>query len=325
MGADYIITGALGHLAQSILAALRPRGCRIVGIDRPEAVQEAELDIRLYAAAPGDGAALGEIFRAEAREYTVVIHAGSDLDGTRNILTACREARVRRLVHVGSVRALPVLPGVRIVRECGRFDPAAVSDACGRRAAASAAAVQEAAQNGLDCVIALPSGLIVPGGADPLNRLICDAADGRVPFGVSGGLDLVDVRDAARGVLLAADKGVSGRSYILSGRYMSLRELLDCVRQECGGRRRLCVPLWAARLALPLIRRHAARHDTRPPFTAALLDALHSGAMYSHERAGRELGYVPHDLRAAIIDAVREHTAQREPAPTKALPQLEAK
>ena len=77
MGADYIITGALGHLAQNIIARLRPRGCRIVGIDRPEAVQGAETDFKLYGADVRDSQAIRGIFRAEAREYTVVIHTAA--------------------------------------------------------------------------------------------------------------------------------------------------------------------------------------------------------------------------------------------------------
>ena len=343
MGADYIITGALGHLAQSIIAALRPRGCRIVGIDLPEVVKEAETDFKLYAADVRDGAAIDEIFRAEAREYTVVIHTAalvriSDEDsadmlavnvgGTKNILSACREAQVRRLVYVGSVHALPVPPGARIIREREHFDPTAIPDTYGQSKAAAAAAVLEAEKDGLDCVIVLPSGIVGPGdrrGGNHLNQLIRDTMEGRVPVGVRGGFDLVDVRDAARGILLAADKGVSGHSYILSGRYMSIRELLDCVRQEYGGRWRPCVPVWMARIALPFVRLHAARHNTRPLFTAYSLDTLRSGAMFSHERASRELGYAPRELRIAIVDTVRWYARQAEAAASNTPQQIEAK
>lgn len=330
MGADYIITGALGHLAQNIIARLRPRGCRIVGIDRPEAVQGAETDFKLYGADVRDSQAIRGIFRAEAREYTVVIHTAAlvhisdgenadvfavNVGGTKNILDACVQARVRRLVYVGSVHAIPVSPGTRLVRECARFDPAAVTGVYAKSKAAACAAVLEAEAGGLDAVVVLPSGILGPGdrsGGNHLNRLIRDYIQGHIPVGVQGGFDLVDVRDAAQGIVLAADKGISGRSYILSGRWMSIRELFDCVQLACGGPRRPCVPIWAARLALPFIRRHAERQDAIPLFTAYSLDALRSNALYLHDRASRELGYAPHDLHAAVIDTARWYAKQEE-------------
>lgn len=325
MPADYIITGACSPLARHIIARLKSRGVRIVGIDRPEAVRPEEDSIRLYGADVCEKAALLDIFHAEAREYTVVIHAAEHLSlsdaadpalaavnqtGTQNILEACAAQPVRRLVYVASAYALAPT-GLGFARESAEYEPSRVHSAYGRSKAAACAAVMQAAKDGLDCVIALPSALVGPGDEaanEPLDRLIRALAEGTLRFGVRGGLELIDLRDAAQGILLAADKGVAGRSYILSGRYVSMQELFECVRTALDGPQRVCMPRHLARLALPLVR---AWDGERPLYTACALDALGANTHFSHERAERELGFRSRRARDTIAEAARQY----RPAP----------
>ncbi len=327
MGADYIITGACSPLARHIIARLKPRGVRIVGIDRPEALDTQERDIRLYGADVGEKAALLDIFRAEARAYTVVIHAAEhktlsdtadpmlaavNQRGTQNVLAVCTAHPVRRLVYVASGYALAP-SGLGFAREPEAYEPGRVCSAYGKSKAAACAAVMQAAQAGLDCVIALPGALAGPGDEaanEPVNRLIRHLAEGRMRFGVCGGIELVDLRDAAQGVLLAADKGVAGRSYILSGRYISMRELFDCVKTAVEGPRCVCIPRAFARLALPLVR---TWDGERPLYTACALDTLGMNTHFSHERAERELGFMPRRARDTIAEAARQY----RPAPAR--------
>ncbi len=327
MPADYIITGACSPLARHIIARLKPRGVRIVGIDRPEAMRPEASDIRLYGADVGEKAALLDIFRAEARKYTVVIHTAEHLSlsdtadpalvavnqtGTQNILEACAAQPVRRLVYVASAYALAPT-GLGLAHEPAVYETNCVRSAYGRSKAAACAAVMQAAKDGLDCVIALPSALIGPNDEaanEPLDRLIRALANGTLHFGVRGGIELVDLRDAAQGVLLAADKGVAGRSYILSGRYVSMQELFECVQTTLDGPRRVCMPRYLARLALPLVR---AWDGERPLYTACALDALGANTRFSSERAERELGFRPRRARDTIAEAARQY----RPAPAK--------
>lgn len=318
MPADYIITGAAAPLGRHLLEKLQARECRVVGIDRPEAVSGTSADWPLYAADVGDSRALGDIFRAEAREYTVVIHAAERMSlsdtpqrelfdencgETKNLLDLCARQSVRRFVYVGSAWALPSRSDGGFVREGAPFSPAAVRDAYAKSKAAACSAVTERAGDELDCVIVLPSALFGGDGeAYPLDRLITGLARGMIRFGVHGGIDMVDVRDAAQGVLLAADKGVCGRSYLLSGGYMTLRELFDIARREQGGAARLFLPPFAARLLVKLGREW---NGEKPLFTDSALSLLQSGTRYSHERATRELGYTPRDLRDSIAEAAR--------------------
>lgn len=327
MGADYIITGVESALGRQIAERLSARDCRVVGIDCGALAPWSGPDIRLYSAGACDADALDDIFRAEAREYTVVIHAAERISlsdepddamqtvncgGTQIILQLCARRPIRRLVYVGS--ALAVAPGRRLpfVREPEEFDPSAVSGQYGKSKAAACAAVMRAAAEGMDCVVALPGMLVGPGdpsAAEPGNRLVRALAAGQMRFCVRGGVDMVDIRDAAQGVVLAADKGIAGHSYILSGRYVRLRELYDQVHALCGTPRRITLPLALARSLVAPMR---AWDGERPLFTAQALDILAAGARLSHSRAGRELGYRTNSVAAAVADAVRQYAPPQQ-------------
>lgn len=335
MPADYIITGAVRPLGRHILEKLQARECRVVGIDQPELVRGAAGGYPLYAADVRDSAALRDIFRAEAREYTVVIHAAERMSlsdtpdrelfavnygGTKNILDACIQQSVRRLVYVGSALTLPERSDGRFIREGAPFDPAAVHDAYAKSKAAACAAVAECAGDELDCVIVLPTTQIGGGeGVYPLDRLLSALARRSVRFGVSGGIDIADVRDTAQGVVLAADKGMSGQSYILSGGYVTLRELFDLARSEGIPAPRRFIPYRAAKQLVKLGR---AWDGEKPLFTERALALLHTGTHYSHDRATRELGYRPRAAREAITDAIKsQQQAAQTPDTPLCLPQ----
>lgn len=338
MPADYILTGALSPLGRHIIARLDLRQCRVVGIDRPEAVAETRSALALYAAEPCDREAMQQIFRAEAREYTVVIHCADrialtgDTDtlfdihrgGTDIILDLCRAHAVRRLVYVGSSLSLAAETGSPIAHEPDSFRPGRVQNRYGQCVASACAAVAEAADEGLDCVIALVGECVAPVDATdtlPVNRLIRALSQRQLHFGVGGGLELVDVRDAAQGVLLAADKGISGRSYILSGQYVSLRELFALVREQCGTARLPILPLALARWMLPAIQAWDGEH---PLYNARALTVLRESLRCSHARAERELGYASRPVRETISAAAR-FERERLAAPTQpCLPPLAA-
>ena len=128
---------------------------------------------------------------------------------------------------------------------------------------------------------------------------------GKLPACVRGGYDFVDVRDVAAGCIAAADRGRRGECYILSNRHYEVRELLELARRCGGGRRLPVLPAWMAKAAVPFIRLYARGVHRRPLYTAYSLQALASNDRFSHDKATRELGYRPRDLRLTVRDTVR--------------------
>ena len=123
-----------------------------------------------------------------------------------------------------------------------------------------------------------------------------------IKFYVDGAYDFVDVRDAAHGLALAAEKGRSGEMYILGGGRLTVREVAECIWEAAGGwHAGVWLPDWAADLAagvLPLF-------SDDPLVTPYSLEAVRSNSHISHEKAMRELGFRPRPARQAILDAVR--------------------
>lgn len=323
----YLVTGAAGHLGCSIIELLRARGELARGLILPGEYARNSDTIRYVTGNLLKPHSLRALFEG-CREYeTYVIHTAGVVDiseklspntyavnvlGTRAILEFCREFEVKRLVYVSSVHAIEEgLPG-RVLREIQRFSPGRVKGGYAKTKAAATQAVLDAAAQGLDAVVVHPSGILGPyegdiqntGISNHLVQMVDDYVHGRLPACVRGGYDFVDVRDVARGCLLAAGKGRRGECYILSNRHYEIREVLGMVRRICGGRRLPVLPMWMAKTAAPVFERLARLQGERPLYTGYSLYTLQSNDKFSHDKATRELGYLPRDLYETLADTV---------------------
>jgi dihydroflavonol-4-reductase len=258
--------------------------------------------------------------RAEDGDVTVIHAAGLisieekvtprlyevNVGGTKNVIEACKRHGVSRLVYVSSVHAIPEASDMGTISETGSFSPELVAGAYAKTKAEATRAVLDAAEAGLDAVVAHPSGIIGPYdfGRNYLVQMISDYVSGRLPAGVNGGYDFVDVRDVADGCLLAAENGRSGECYILSNRYCTIKDLFAYIRLAAGGVRRICVPVWLARAGAPVIELGCRLAGTRPLYTRYALNTLQSNGIFSHDKATAELGYRPRDLKVTVADTV---------------------
>ncbi len=130
---------------------------------------------------------------------------------------------------------------------------------------------------------------------------------------MTGGYDFVDVRDVAKGCLQAAKMGKPGNCYILSNRYFTVKELLECVRRVNDGSRKLCLPIGLARAFVPVFEWIAKATHTRPLYTKYALQTISSNEHFSHDKATSELGYHPRDMQDTIRDTVRWLKGQKVP------------
>ena len=330
MNTLYLITGANGHLGSALVRELSRRGQQVRGLILPgsDAVPLDHVDY--WEGDVCNPASLEPFFTVEDPARVMVIHTAGIVDispqvtqrvwdvnvgGTRNIIAACRAHRVSRLVYVSSVHAIPEKDG-QVMNEVTAFSPELVHGGYAKTKAEATQLVLDAEAEGLDAVVVHPSGILGPyeSGGNHLVQMLSDYLRGRLPACVQGGYDFVDVRDVALGCLAAAERGKTGRCYILSNRHYEIRELLSMVRSQCGGRRLVVLPLWMARAAVPFLLLDARRKKERPLYTAYSLRTLASNDKFSHDRATRELGYYPRDLYVTIRDTVawlREHRQSR--------------
>lgn len=317
----YIVTGACGHLGRTLVRMLTQAGEQVRGLALPGEEAEDGPLVQYVRGDVRDTASLRPLFEGAGDRAVTVLHTAGLIDisehvsptlydvnvnGTKNVLALCREYQVQRLVYVSSVHAIPEQDHLAVLGEAQRFSPDWVVGGYAKTKAEATQAVLDAAAGGLDAVVVHPSGILGPydTSGNHLVQMVRDYLEGKLPACVRGGYDFVDVRDVARGCLLAAEKGRPGECYILSNRHYEVREVLGLARQAGGGRRLPVLPMWVARAAAPLMGWAARMHGRRPLYTRYSLYTLASNDRFSHDKATSELGYRPRDLRQTIADTV---------------------
>jgi len=315
----WLVTGATGHIGNVLVRKIIERGEKVRVLTLPGESVESISGLEVEAA-QGDILNLDAVFES-FRGIRGVFHLAGiisimpgknqfvrrvNVDGTKNILRAAKESRVEKLVYTSSIHAIKrVEDGV--INESLPFDPNNHYGEYDRTKAEATLEVQKAAHSGLEAVIACPTGVIGPYDfrGSLMGNIIRTAAEEKPTLYVDGSYDFVDVRDVADGLIAAAKHGKRGESYILSGQRMSVRYLLETVREITGGRFfQMKVPFNLAQFAALFMPMYYSLSHATPRFTPYSLEVLRSNANISHAKATRELGYQPRSLYESIRDTV---------------------
>ncbi len=315
-----LVTGATGHIGNVLVRELLASGQRVRALVRsgktPPAL--AGLDVEI---APGDVLDEDSLERA-MHGVNVIYHLAArisistrpdpetervNLEGTQNVISSMRRSGASRLVYASSVYALRRQANDLIIDETQPFDVVHCLGAYDRSKARASLDVQGAAADGLDAVIVCPSAVTGPYDFhnSETGRAIRLYMQPGIKFTVRGAYDFVDVRDAAKGFILAAAHGRRGEKYILCGERMTVKEVTQTIWGATQGwHANFEVPLWLAYWVARLMPFYAEMTGTQPIFTRYSLDALCSNSYFSHTKATNELGFQPRPARQAIVDAV---------------------
>jgi dihydroflavonol-4-reductase len=231
----------------------------------------------------------------------------TNVQGTRNVLSAARNAGIERVVHTSSVATI----GLPADGSAGdEATPVALADMIGHYKRSKFLAeqlVRDSARAGDSVVIVNPSTPVGPGDVKPTptGQMVRDAACGRMPAYVDTGLNIVHVDDVATGHLLALARGRDGESYILGGEDMTLRAILvEIARITQGKPPRVRLPA-AALLPVAFAAEALARltgGSTR--ITVEGVRLARKRMFFSSQKAVRELGYRWRPASEAFSDAV---------------------
>jgi dihydroflavonol-4-reductase len=220
-----------------------------------------------------------------------------NVDGTRNVLEACRAAGVRRLVHTSTAGTCGPVPGREATEEDG--PPGWELDVPYKRTKLDAERLVLAAADELDTVVVNPTAPVGDGDRKPTptGRMVAGVARGRIRgYVATTGLNVADVRDVARGHVLAFEHGQPGERYLLGGVNLTLAELFAAIASLAGRPRpRWRVPYAAAvaAAALGLANRDEVRLARLPMY-------------FSSGKAHDRLGYRPGPVTPALARAVAE-------------------
>jgi dihydroflavonol-4-reductase len=286
----FVTGGGLGFIGGHVVRALAEAG-HVVACDFVDVRDREELTRAFRGADAVCHVGALYSFTAPVAELEAV-----NVGGTANVVAACRAAGVRRLLHTSSCATCGPVSGRPATEEDSPPDWELVVP-YKRTKLEAERLVLAAAADGLDALCVNPTTPVGEGDTapTPTGAMVRGVASGRYRASLRGaGLNLVDVRDVARGHVLALERGRSGERYLLGGWDVTLTEAFALIARAAGRTPpRLELPYAAvaafARLGLA----------NRQEVTLARLPAW-----FSSDKAERELGYSRSPLEPAVARAV---------------------
>jgi len=314
-----VVTGAAGHVGANLVPALLAQGRNVRVLVHADRRAFQGLDVEVVRGDIRDPESLVSAFKnAEvvyhlAARISIFQHDWPLLEvvnvaGTRNVVEACLRCGVRRLVHFSTIHSIAQTNADGPVDESNSLVESRRYPAYDRSKAAAEREVRQGIEKGLGAVIISPTGIIGPNDYKPshFGDALLRLANGRLPSLVGGGFDWVDVRDVIQGVMRAEEQAPAGAKYILSGHWVSLREVAGLVAQITGvPAPGFVCPLWLARVGAPFITAFDRLAGRRPLYTSASLQALRDNRNISHQKATGELDYHPRPFKETLIDTLR--------------------
>ena len=315
-----LVTGATGFVGSHVVRQLVNQGHAVRIFARPTSNAEilADLPVERVEGDLRDAASIERAMRGIRR----VFHVAADyrlwtprpeeiyetnVAGTQRLLEAAARAGVERIVYTSTVATIAVpregaLPNERT--------QSSVNEMIGHYKRSKFQAEQcalSAAKEGLPVVIVNPTTPVGPGDwkPTPTGKIIVDFLNGRMPGYVETGLNFVPVEDCARGHLLAAERGHVGERYILGGRNLTLKEMLDMLSSVSGHP----APRWkipyAVAYAAGCVDSGVSRMLGREPQIPLEGVRMARHKMFvDSSRAEREIGFAPGPIGAALERAV---------------------
>ncbi len=239
-----LVTGSTGGLGANLAAMLIERGFEVVGLRRstspPDAVEGLAMSFvtgdildptSLRAALEGVDWVFHAAAIADDWHYAPEVVYRTNVEGTRNVLDAALAAGVQRFVLTSSAAALGVpRPGRLMMDERDRFNLDPAQFAYGHSKQLAEDVLAEYVDRGLQAVSVLPTALVGPCDVKFISgELIIRALKRQVfPF-PSGGLNYLDMRDAADAHIAAAERSQPGERYVLAGHNLTHREALQTI------------------------------------------------------------------------------------------------
>lgn len=312
------VTGGTGFIGANLVRLLVEEGYQVKALVRPDSRLDNlhNIDVELVKGKLNDPN-LSRLMTGCDVLFHVAAHyslwqADKDLLyrhnvlGTRHILAAARQAGIDRTVYTSSVAAIGV-------KEAGIADEtyqSPVEKLIGDYKKSKYWAEQEAikaAKANQDIIIVNPSSPIGPLDIKPTptGDIILRFLKKQMPFYLDTGLNFIDVRDVARGHLLALEKGKTGERYILGNQNLTLKEILDKLAKITGiPAPKNTVPAWLP-LSVAWIDEKILAPLGKTP--SVPLDGVRMSTQkmyYDPSKAVKELGLPQTPIETALKDAV---------------------
>ncbi|BBX64494.1 oxidoreductase [Mycobacterium saskatchewanense] len=240
----------------------------------------------------------------------------TNVEGLRNVLDVAVQSDLHRFVFTSTYATVGRRHG-HVATEDDVIDSHGLSAYVQSRVQAENLVMRYVTEQNLPAVAMCVSTTYGGGdwGRTPHGAFIAGAVFGKLPFQMNGiQLEVVGVDDAARAMLLAAERGRVGERYLISERMIPLKEVVRIAADEAGvppPRRSISVPVLYVLGALGSLRARLTGKDAELSLESVRM--MRAEAPVDHSKAVRELGWHPRPVEESIREAARFWAAMKSP------------
>ncbi len=284
------ITGGSGYLGQNLLEALHDS--KFSGKILIHEKKLISIPPR-FSQIPGDVREINSL-RELFTDIDVAIHCASivsatdkmntdlmetNVNGTKNVIHACIEKKVKRLIYIGSSQAHIINQAEVLSEKSPLVDENNHKGAPYDLTKMLAQREVLAARYQIEVVVIGPAGLLGPVEAQLslFGKTVIQMYRGQLPALIEGGYHWIDVRDVVTTIIKALDAPCAGEVFLLAEDRITIKEIAD-ITHECGGKKPplLILPISLLRFILPVINFFAKFFGIQPPYTRSYLLTLQS-------------------------------------------------
>lgn len=319
--APKLVIGANGFLGSHVTRQLVADGhqVRVMVRDGASTVSIDDLDVQRFVGDIWNNEVLRQAMAGVDDVYYCVVDTRgwlsdpaplfhTNVEGTRNVLEIARAAGLHRFIFTSSYVTVGRRRG-RVASETDVINDRGLTPYVRSRVQAEELVLRYAREHGVPAIAMCVSTTYGSGdwGRTPHGAIIAGAAFGKLPF-VMGGIELeaVGVDDAARAMILAAERGRVGERYLISEKMISNAEVARIAADEAG------VPPPAKTIPLPVAYALAALgtakarlRGTDEKLSLGSLRLMRAEGPLDHGKAVRELGWQPRPVEESIREAAR--------------------
>lgn len=327
-----LVIGANGYLGSHVTRQLVADGQDVRVMVRPTAstIGIDDLSVTRFLGDIWDDDALREAMAGCDVVYYCVVDARgwltdpaplfhTNVEGTRNVLEVATEPAIatglKRFIFTSSYVTVGRQRG-RVATEDDVISARGLTPYVRSRVQAENLVMDYARTRGLPAVAMCVSTTYGAGdwGRTPHGAIIAGAAFGKLPF-VMGGIELeaVGVDDAARAMILAADKGRVGERYLVSEKMIANAEVVRIAAEAAGvpaPTKSMPLPLSYAMATLGSLKARLRGTDERLSLDSLRL--MRAEAPVDCSKAKRELGWQPRPVEESIREAATFWVALRD-------------
>jgi len=316
-----LVTGATGLVGSAVVRELLRHGQEVKVLVRPTSnrLNLKGLDLEEVSGDITDYGSILNALKGCDRVYNVAaLYTVSDptdayyrinVEGTRNVLRACLNAGIQRVVYTSTVGAVGSARNGRVADEETSWDLGDLNIPYATTKYIAEFEAYRAYTKGLPVVIVCPTGPM--GERDvkptPTGKLIVDFLNGKMPLYPQMHFNVIDVDDVALGHRLAMEKGRPGERYILGNKNVSLSEILHTIANLTGVPGPMMAIPYPAVLIVSFLAELFISHILHRPtmFTVGGARFLKRVMHASNEKAVKELGLTLTPFEEVLKKAIR--------------------